>query len=90
MCLTCSKAKQTETLAFGAEKGLLQGLARKACDLCSKHSNSLMVFKGECLFYLFKEDFSKGEVVVRAAGRVVFQGPCAQPEVIILPPGWGP
>ena len=29
MCLTHSEAKQTETLEFGAEKGLLQGQARR-------------------------------------------------------------
>ena len=29
VCLTHSEAKQTETLAFGAEKGLLQGHARR-------------------------------------------------------------
>lgn len=50
MCLTCSKAKQTETLAFGAEKGLLGGPSKESMDLCSKYLNSLMVFKGDYLF----------------------------------------
>ena len=59
LCLTCSKAKQTETLAFGAEKSLLQGLARKACDLCSKYLNSLMVFKGDCLFIYLRKIFQR-------------------------------
>jgi len=31
-----SEAQQTETSEFGAEKGLLQGLARKTGDSCPK------------------------------------------------------
>ena len=44
MCLTPSKAKQTEMLEFGAEKGLLQDQARRMGGSCSKNPNSLMVF----------------------------------------------
>ena len=49
VCLMHSEAKQTETSEFGAEKGLLQGHAKKTGALCSKYPNSPMVSGEEFL-----------------------------------------
>ena len=40
VCPTHSEAKQTETLEFGAEKGLLQGQARRTGGSCPKTLDS--------------------------------------------------
>ena len=40
VCLTHSEAKQTKSLEFGAEKGVLQGQARRVGDSCSEPLNS--------------------------------------------------
>ena len=45
MCPTHSEAKQIKTLEFGAERGLLQGRARRTGSSCSKDLNSLIVFR---------------------------------------------
>ena len=63
VCPTHSEAKQTKTLELGAEKGLLQGQARRIGVLCSKTLNSLMVFREKLL---------KAKFGVRAAGCVTF------------------
>ena len=63
MCLTHSESKQTETSEFGAEKGLLQGQAKRMGNLCSKTPNSPMVFG---------EKFLKSRFGVKAAGCVTF------------------
>ena len=47
MCLTHSEAKQTETSGFGAEKGLLQGQARRMGGSCSKNPELPDGFWGE-------------------------------------------
>ena len=49
-CPMHSEAKQTKTLEFGAEKGLLQGLAVRMSGSCSETLNSLMVFWKKFLF----------------------------------------
>ena len=61
MCLTHSEAKQTKTLQFGPEKGLLQGHAKRMDGLCSKTLNSPM---------FWGERFWKARFVVKAAGCV--------------------
>ena len=50
MCPKHSEAKQTKTLEFGAEKGLLQDQARQTGASCSKTPNSLLIL-GEKLLY---------------------------------------
>ena len=61
MCLTHSEAKQTKTLQFGPEKGLLQGHAKRMDGLCSNTLNSPM---------FWGERFWKARFVVKAAGCV--------------------
>ena len=47
VCPMHGETEQTKTLEFGAEKGLLQGQARRVGELCSKSPNSLMGFREE-------------------------------------------
>ena len=58
MCLMHSEAKQTETSEFGAEKGLLQGHARRRVAHTLKTLNSLKAFSNA----LLKEREGKGMV----------------------------
>lgn len=44
-----SETKQTKILEFGAEKGFLQGLARRTSGCCSKTPNSPHGFQGRVL-----------------------------------------
>ena len=63
VCPVHNEAKKTKTLGFGAEKGLLQGQARRTGGSCSKNPNSLMVFREEFLNVIFR---------LRAAGCMTF------------------
>ena len=49
--LTHSEAKQTKTLKFGAEEGLLQGHARRMGYLCLKNSKLLKGFSQSIFFF---------------------------------------
>ena len=55
LCLTHSEAKQTETLEFGAEQGLLQGQARRMGGLHSKDLNSPIIFREEFISKIWGE-----------------------------------
>ena len=49
MCPMHSEARHTEKSEFGAEKGFLQGQARRMGGPCSEDPNSLVVFREEFL-----------------------------------------
>ena len=63
MCLMHSEAKQTETLEFGAKKGLLQGPNKEYGSLYARDPNSPMVFR---------EEFLKANFGERASGCIPF------------------
>ena len=49
VCLMHNEIKETETLEFGADSGLLQSQARRQVGSCSETPNSLMVLGGKFL-----------------------------------------
>ena len=57
LCPTHSEAKQTKTLEFGAEKGLLQGQAKRMGGLCSKTPKSLMFLEEKFFPFFFLLNF---------------------------------
>ena len=53
MCPKHSEAKQTKTLEFGSEKGLLKDQAKQTGGSCSKYLKSLMIFREDSFLEFF-------------------------------------
>ena len=86
------EAKQMETLEFGAEKGLLQGRARRMGCLCSKTLNSMVVLGEKFLIGKIRGEGCRVcdfLLIGWREHRAVFPESCAQPEVTILHLGRG-